>query len=123
MATMVRRSVTAVLAAAVVVALTASCAESPSPVRVNGRELLTYQSGSAVADAAGFGVLHANAAGCLTIGKLVLVAPDGSTLNADGSIVVRGHTYRLGESIHIGGGGGNKPAGSDCGAGLTYFYV
>jgi hypothetical protein len=117
------RPALAVLSAAAVVALVASCASPPGALSVNGRELLTYQSGSAVADAAGFGLLHVNAAGCLAIGKSVLVAPTGSTLNSDGSIVVRGHTYRLGAHIHIGGGGGNEPAGANCGSGLIYFYV
>jgi hypothetical protein len=89
----------------------------------NGRTLLTYQSTGTSADALAFGVLGSKAKGCVTIGTSVLVVPNGSTLDADGSIHVNGKTYTAGTTIHLGGGGGTKPPHSTCGAGQRYFWV
>jgi hypothetical protein len=100
----------------------AGCASQGS-AKVDGRTLLTYPSTDVSADALAFGVLGSNAKGCVTIGRSVLVVPDGSALSADGSIRVNGKTYKAGTTIHLGGGGGNKPPGSHCGAGQQYFWV
>ena len=100
----------------------AGCSSAGSTT-VNGRTLLTYPSTGVSADALAIGVLGSNAKGCVTIGRSVLVVPDGSALSADGSIRVNGKTYKAGATIHLGGGGDNKPPGSHCGAGYQYFWV
>lgn len=99
------------------------CASQNGFVTTNGRTLLTYPSTGTSADALGSGVLGANASGCVTIGDLVLVVPDGSGLSSDGSITVDGKTYKSGSSIQLGGGAGSKPPGAECGKGEMYFWV
>ncbi len=108
---------------AAILLLFAACSPSAGQMKVNGRTLLTHTSSGTSADAALTGILHVNAAGCVAVGTLVLVVPTGSTLNADGSIVVAGTTYKFGSTIHLGGGGGNAPHGSPCGAHSKYWYV
>jgi hypothetical protein len=110
------------VAAAVLLGVT-SCSASAGDLHVNSRTLLIYPAGNATADAALTGVLHTNAAGCLAVGTDVLVAPSGSSLSSDGSIVVHGTTYKLGTRVLMGGGGGTSPKHTDCGAHLRYFYV
>ena len=102
---------------------TTSCSSAPGDLDVNGRTLLTYSAGSARADAALEGVLHTNAAGCLAVGKLVLVVPTGSELKSDGSIVVDGTNYELGSTVRLGGGGGMSPHPNTCGTHLKFWYV
>jgi hypothetical protein len=100
-----------------------SCSVGAQSIHVHGRTLLIYPAGGSTADAALTGVLHATPAGCIAVGKTVIVAPSGSTLGADGSIVVDGTTYKFGSRIVIGGGGGKPPEKSGCGARLRYFYA
>lgn len=106
---------------ALTVALT-SCSSTGSTTAA-GRVLLTYPSTGTSADALATGVLGSDAKGCVTIGSMVLVVPDGSTLAADGSIVIAGATYKVGTTIHLGGGAGNKPPESRCGTGQEYWWV
>ena len=94
----------------------------PGSTRVNGRLLLTHPASRDTADALGIGALGSNAKGCVTIGKNVLVVPEGSKLNADGSVVIDGKSYAIGDQLRLGGGAGSAPAGSDCGATATYFW-
>ncbi|HEY4268498.1 MAG TPA: hypothetical protein VGM94_09940 [Galbitalea sp.] len=105
------------------VALAVGGCSAPASTSVNGRTLLTYPSTGVSADALAFGILGSNQKGCVTIGRSVLVVPDGSTLATDGSIRVNGKTYRVGTTIHLGGGGGEKPPHSHCGVGQQYFWV
>jgi hypothetical protein len=118
-----RNSAVVPLAIATLLLATTSCSGPPDNVQVNGRTLLTYSAGSTRADAALEGVLHANSAGCLAVGTLVLVVPTGSRLNSDGSIVVDGTTYTLGSAIQLGGGGGRSPHPNPCGQHVQYWYV
>jgi hypothetical protein len=85
--------------------------------------LLIYPNSGSTADAALTGVLQANSAGCIAVGKTVIVAPSGSSLGSDGSIDVSGTEYTFGSRIVIGGGGGKALDKSGCGAHLDYFYV
>lgn len=114
--------VTAATAAAILLATT-SCTVKPGPVTVNGRTLLTYSAGSTRGAAALEGILGINTAGCLTVGKLVLVVPSGSELGADGSITVAGTTYKFGGLIHVGGGGGKSPGPNSCGNHVSFWYI
>ena len=111
------------LAALVIVAGTTSCSGGVQNLHVHGRTLLIYPDTGSTADAAMTGVLDTNPAGCIAVGKTVIVAPSGSALMSDGSIVVHGTRYKLGSRIVIGGGGGKALAKSGCGAHLSYFYV
>jgi hypothetical protein len=106
-----------------IIAALVGCTPQPGPVLVNGRTLLTHPSAGASADALGYGVLATNRNGCMTMGKSVLVVPDGSGLSAEGSVTVLGKTYKLGSSIELGGGSGNAPTGSKCGSKSDYFWV
>jgi hypothetical protein len=110
----------------VVVALlvgTTSCSDSDHNLQVRGRTLLIYPDSGSTADAALTGVLRSNSAGCIEVGTTVIVAPSGSGLKTDGSIVVHGVTYKFGSSVRIGGGAGKALDKSGCGAHLQYFYV
>lgn len=57
------------------------------------------------------------------MGKSVLVVPEGSALDADGSITVLGKSYQAGSRIELGGGAGDAPAGAKCGSKSVYFWV
>jgi hypothetical protein len=113
------------LAISALLVTTTSCGSAPGNLDVNGRTLVTYSAGSARADAALDGVLHTNAAGCLAVGKFVLVVPTGSELKSDGSIVVDGTNYELGSTVRLGGGGGGgkPPHPNPCGAHVKFWYV
>jgi hypothetical protein len=112
------------LVAAALLLCTTSCSNNVHNIQVGGRTLLIYPASGSTADTALTGVLHANPAGCLAVGKTVIVAPSGSSLMADGSIVVSGTTYKVGSRVVIGGGGGDEPrGGSVCGKHLRYFYM
>ncbi|HEX4400631.1 MAG TPA: hypothetical protein VHZ98_04860 [Galbitalea sp.] len=111
------------LAVLVIVAGTTSCSGGVQNLHVHGRTLLIYPDSGSTADAAQTGVLQTNVAGCIAVGKSVIVAPSGSVLMADGSIVVHGTTYKLGSRVVIGGGGGKALGTSGCGAHLNYFYI
>lgn len=76
--------------------------------------------------------LQVNAAGCFTLGKNVLVVPDGSTILTDGSGVdIPGvGVVRLGETVSGGGEYGEfateaevPPAMKDCIAEAPFWYV
>jgi len=108
-----------VLAAVASLGLT-GCAGGP--VTVNHRILLTYVNQGASADALNTGVLGTNAHGCITVGRAVLVVPTGSRLNDDGSIDIGGTHYEQGDTVSLGGGVGDAPAHSPCGAG-DYWWV
>ena len=99
------------------------CVSAAGPIAVNGLTLPTHPSSGASATALGFGELGTNAEGCVTMGKSVLVAPEGSALGADGSITVLGKSYQAGSRIDLGGGVGNAPAGTKCGSKSDYFWV
>jgi hypothetical protein len=118
--------VRAALASATVVVLAfglTGCVSQKGFVVVRGRTLLTHQSTGTSADALGSGVLGTNASGCVTMGGVVLVVPDGSGLSSNGSITVDGNSYRSGSSIQLGGGSGSKPSGAKCGEDEKYFWV
>jgi hypothetical protein len=102
---------------------TAACSGGVENLHVHGRTLLIYPASGNTADAALSGVLHTHTAGCVAVGKTVLVAPSGSALTPDGSIVVHGTTYKLGGSVRIGGGVGKALSKSGCGSHLDYFYA
>lgn len=111
------------LAVLVIVAGTTSCSGGVQNLHVRDRTLLIYPDSGSTADAAITGVLDVNAAGCIAVGKTVIVAPSGSVLTSDGSIVVHGTTYKLGSKVVIGGGGGKALDKSGCGPHLDYFYA
>ena len=71
--------------------------------------------------AANSGTLSVNAAGCLTDGSFVLVLPDDTVLNPDGSIDINGKHVPIGGRLRLGGGEGPVPADQRCGTG-GYFY-
>lgn len=98
------------------------CAPVGDAVTSNGRVLLTHPATDNMAAALGVGLLGESKEGCITIGTSVLVVPSGSTLNEDGSIVVDGKPYALGQKVELGGGTGAIPSGSPCGAGATYWW-
>ena len=112
-----------VVVGSIMIAALAGCVPASHLVSVNGRTLLTHPSTGASADALGFGVLGTNPEGCVTMGKSVLVVPNGSGLTANGSITVLGASYKVGSRIKLGGGGGSAPPGSRCGATSDYFWV
>jgi hypothetical protein len=95
---------------------------SAGPIIVNHRTLLTYVNQGASADALTTGTLGTNSAGCITVGESVLVVPTGSQLNDDGSIDIRGTHYEQGDTVSLGGGVGDAPPNSPCGAG-PYWWV
>jgi hypothetical protein len=116
----------AVLASAAVIVLAfglAGCTANEGFVVVRGRTLLTHPSTGVSADALGAGVLGTNISGCVTMGDLVLVVPNGSALSSDGSITVEGKRHRSGSSIQLGGGAGARPPGAKCGKSAKYFWV
>jgi transposase len=119
---MKRAVVMAVVVSGIIIALS-GCAPAAGPIAVNGRTLLTHPSTGASADALGSGELGTNAEGCVTLGKSVLVVPEGSALDADGSITVLGKSYHAGSRIELGGGVGNAPVGAKCGPKSVYFWV
>jgi hypothetical protein len=92
------------------------------PVTVNHRILLTYVNQGASADALNTGELGTNDRGCITAGGAVLVVPTGSQLNDDGSVDIAGKHYEQGDTVSLGGGGGDAPAHSPCGSG-DYWWV
>jgi len=112
----------AVVASTMIAAL-AGCAPASGPVSVNGRLLLTHPSSGNSADALASGELGTNVQGCVTLGKSVLVVPDGSGLSADGSITVLGKSFRAGSQIEWGGGTRKAPTGAKCGSKSDYFWV
>lgn len=118
-----RNTIVVPLAIAALLFTTTSCSSPPGNLTVGGRTLLTYSAGSARADAALEGVLHTNAAGCLAVGKFVLVVAAGSELKSDGSIVVDGASYQFGSTVRLGGGGGPSPHSNSCGRHVDYWYV
>jgi phage baseplate assembly protein gpV len=118
-----RRLIGVSLAVLVIVAGTTSCSGDVQNLHVRDRTLLIYPDSGSTADAAITGVLDVNAAGCIAVGKTVIVAPSGSVLMSDGSIVVHGTTYKLGSRVVIGGGGGKALDKSGCGSHLDYFYT
>jgi hypothetical protein len=113
------KAVLALLAAIASAGLTGCAA---GPVTVNHRILLTYVNQGASADALNNGVLGTNEHGCITVGEAVLVVPTGSRLNDDGSIDIGAEHYEQGETVSLGGGGGDPPAHSPCGSG-DYWWV
>jgi len=108
-----------VAAAAAVLSLVAC---TGGPVTSNGRTLLTYVNHGASADALTRGTLGTNAKGCITVGDAVLVVPVGARLNDDGSVDIGGVHYEQGDSVSLGGGGGDAPPHSPCGDG-DYWWV
>jgi hypothetical protein len=112
----------AVVISTMIIALS-GCVPAAGPIAVNGLTLLTHPSSGTSATALGSGELGTNAKGCVTMGKSVLVVPEGSALDADGSITVLGKSYQAGSRIELGGGGGNAPAGAKCGSKSVYFWV
>lgn len=119
----VLRGAVVVVVGSTMIAALVACAPASDLVSVNDRTLLTHPSTGTSADALGFGVLGTNPEGCVTMGKSVLVLPDGSGLSADGSITVLGKSYTVGSRIKLGGGGGNAPTGAKCGSNSDYFWV
>lgn len=122
-------TITTIVAACAIALTLTGCTPAQSSVTVNGRTLLLHGSGGGSADALAHGVLGVNSKGCITIGDAILVATDDSRLNSDGSIRVREKTYKLGEAVTFGGGGGDTPRQSQnrCGGdnrdGTDYFWV
>jgi hypothetical protein len=111
------------LCVAAVLLGTTSCSGSVQNIHVHGWTLLIYPASGNTADAALTGALHTTAAGCVAVGKTVIVAPSGSSLMSDGAIVIHGTTYKLGSSVRIGGGVGKALSKSGCGSHLNYFYA
>jgi len=105
------------------------CSPAQSSVTVNGRTLLMYHPSGASADALEHGILGVNSRDCVTIGADILVATDDSSLLPDGSIVIHGKSYKLGEMVELGGGGGDAPkqsagrCGVSRGRGNDYFWA
>jgi hypothetical protein len=110
------------LTVATVLVSATSCSASTDNLHVDCPTLLIYPVTSNSTDAALTGILSTNAAGCLAVGTDVLVAPSGSSLESDGSIVVSGTRYKFGSTVHIGGGGDEPRGGGFCGKYLQYFY-
>lgn len=108
-----------------VVLFTAACTASQptGPIHSHGRTLLTYPPTGTSADARIVGLLGENGRGCVTVGLSVILVPEGSTLLADGSIVVAGHTYRDDTVVSFGGGVGKDPKGDPCDDPGHYVYV
>jgi len=74
--------------------------------------------------AANGGRLSVSPAGCLTDGSFVLVLPDTTVLNEDGSIDIAGRHVPLGGELHLGGGEGPVPGNQECGTdGYWYAYA
>ena len=117
------RGLGAVAAACALAAALVGCSSEQSSVTANGRTLLMYHSSGASADALGYGVLGVNAKGCVTLGENVLVVPDSSSLQPDGSVRIDGKTYQVGTKIKLGGGSGDAPHPNYCGAGVDYFWA
>ena len=90
-------------------------------ISAGGQVLLTYRDDGAHLEAANGGRLSVNSAGCLTDGQFVLVLPDTTVLNDDGSIDIGGRHVPLGGRLHLGGGEGPVPADQRCGTG-GYWY-
>ncbi|MEO6115031.1 MAG: hypothetical protein ABIP33_01495 [Pseudolysinimonas sp.] len=109
----------ALVALAVALGLSAC---SAGPITVNDRTLLTYVNQGASADALIHGTLGTNARGCIAVGGAVLVVPTGSRLNDDGSVDIGGTRYEQGDTVSLGGGGGDAPPHSPCGTG-DYWWV
>lgn len=108
----------------VVLGALAGCSSAATSAQVGGRTLLMYQSSGASGDAVVTGVLGSDAAGCVTVGAgTVLVAPPGSTLDTDGSIVVGSVTYSAGKQARFGGGLGSAPSGAHCSPSSKYWYL
>ena len=55
--------------------------------------------------------------GCIAVDGAVLVVPTGSRLNDDGSVDIGGKHYEQGDTVSLGGGGGDAPPHSPCGTG------
>jgi hypothetical protein len=115
----IRRAALAIGAILIAVGL---CACTGGPISVNGRTLLTYVNQGASADALTKGTLGTDSAGCITVGDSVLVVPTGSRLNDDGSVDIGGTNYEQGDTVTLGGGVGEAPPDSPCGAG-PYWWV
>jgi hypothetical protein len=103
----------------VALALTAC---SAGPITVNHRTLLTYVNQGASAAALIRGTLGTNERGCITVDDTVLVVRTGSRLNDDGSVDIGGVHYEQGDTVSLGGGNGDAPPHSPCGAG-NYWWV
>ena len=117
-----RRATSACLVLLAAAALGVLTGRAGGPVTVNHRVLLTYVNQGASADALNTGVLGTNDRGCITAGGSVLVVPTGSRLNDDGSVDIGGTHYEQGDTVSLGGGGGDAPAHSPCGSG-DYWWV
>jgi hypothetical protein len=124
-----KRGLAAAIAACGLAVALVGCSPAQTSVTVNGRTLLMHHSSGASADALGHGVLGVNSWDCITIGTEILVATDDSSLLPNGSIVIHGKTYKLGQTVQLGGGGGDAPKQSDgrCGVfhgrGPDYFWA
>lgn len=107
------------------VALTDSDVTTTSSVDTNGRILLIYPaSGAGGPEALLHGVLTQNAAGCVAVGKTVVVAPSNAELHPDGSVSFGSSTFTMGKSVDLGGGAAASiPVGSPCRAATGDYFI
>lgn len=93
----------------------------PNRTQVGDNILLLTQDTTGDAASLG-GVLGTDAAGCITIGPTVIIAPPGSILFKDGTVRLTGKTLHAGATVTARGGAAPIPAHSPCRAD-HYFYV
>ena len=117
---LVRRAILGVVLV-FVAGLASAC--SADHVALGNKILLLHGNTGGDMLAIGGGKLGANSEGCITMGKDVVVAPDGSKVRRDGSIEIAGRVYSAGAVITFGGGIGAAPSYSPCGSRAVYWYV
>lgn len=84
-------------------------------ITANGRTLLLRPVRDGLDQATYAGVLGTNSAHCVTVGRYVLIAPQGSKLLPDGSVVLRGERLQVGSRVHISGAfDTERPVRSPC---------